>query len=477
MLRPLFCGFLSLVALSLVFLASCSGGDGTGDRGPGDGGPGDGVTGDGVTGGTEGEQGEAPKARPSIVVVYCDDLRYDVLDAPVEFPALERLAAEGVRFERSYVTTSRCCPSRASMLTGRRIGETGVRNNHPPVLPDLKTIAEVARESGYCTAWFGKWHLPNAGAKVPAGFDEWAGYEGPGSHFDQVFTDQTGESFVAEGHQADWIFDRAETFIRDANEAGQPFLLFVAPKNPHVPMTPAPRHAGSADGAVIELPETFRTEREALPRLEQNLRDRRSDRQGTETEEGMIEETRRYWELVLAVDEGVAKLDGVLKDEGLGASTLMLLTSDNGQMLGEHGMVQKGLAYEASIRVPLFGRWPDRIPAGTVCDGFALNIDLFPTLARVMGADESAQAAPGQDLLPLVTGEVPPRERFLYEAPNFGGRASIMAIVEPRWKYVRYSAPDDERLFDLRADPAEATDESQNPERRAVLERLRSEMP
>ncbi len=428
-----------------------------------------------VQAGKGGGPGE-PK-RPSIVVVYCDDLRYDVLDAPVEFPALAKLAADGVRFERSYVTTSRCCPSRASMLTGRRIGETGVRNNHPPAMPDLETIAEVAQKSGYRTAWFGKWHLPNPGAKAPAGFDEWAGYEGPGDHFDQRFTDQDGQSFVAEGHQADWIFDRAETFIRDANAAGQPFLLFVAPKNPHIPMTPAPRHAGSLDEVPIELPKTFQTERAALPRLEQDLRDRRSDRQGVETEDGMKRETRRYWELVLAVDEGVAKLDRVLAGEGLMASTLMLLTSDNGQMLGEQGMVQKGLAYEASIRVPLFGRWPDRIPAGTTTDGFALNIDLFPTIANVMGAKEPMGAAPGRDLVALATGEAASRDRFLYEAPNFGGRASIMAVVEQRWKYIRYTTPNDERLFDLRADPTESVDEAKNPDRRAVLERLRSEMP
>lgn len=426
-------------------------------------------------GNAEGAPGE--EAQPSIVVVYCDDLRYDVLDAPVAFPALEKLAAEGVRFERSYVTTSRCCPSRASMLTGRRMDETGVRNNHPSAMPDLETIAEVARRSGYRTAWFGKWHLPNSGAQAPAGFDEWAGYEGPGSHFDQRFIDQDGASFVAAGHQADWIFERAGKFIREANASGEPFLLFVAPKNPHIPMTPAPRHAGSLDGVAVELPVTFGTERAALPRLEQGLRDRRADRQGTETEEGMGRETRRYWELVLAVDEGLAKLDGVLTDEGLASTTLMFLTSDNGQMLGEHGMVQKGLAYEASIRVPLLGRWPGRIPAGTVSQGFALNIDLFPTLARVMGAVAPAEAAPGRDLVALATGEAPTRERFLYEAPDFGGRSSLLAVVERRWKYVRYSAPEDERLFDLEADPAESVDQSRNPERRAVLERLRAEMP
>lgn len=422
-------------------------------------------------------RGPGEPARPSIVVIYCDDLRYDVLDAPVAFPAMEKLAAEGVRFERAYVTTSRCCPSRASMLTGRRMGETGIRNNHAPAMPDLETIAEVARGSGYRTAWFGKWHLPNAGAKAPAGFDEWAGYEGPGSHFDQLFTDQDGASFVAEGHQADWIFDRAETFIREASADKAPFLLFVAPKNPHVPMTPAPRHAGTLDDVAVALPATFGAERVSLPQLEQSLRDRRVDRQGVVTEEAMGDETRRYWELVLAVDEGLAKLDGVLAGEGLVASTLLLLTSDNGQMLGEHGMVQKGLAYEASIRVPLLGRWPGRIPAGTVSDGFALNIDLFPTLAAVMGATEPAVAAPGRDLVALATGEAPSRERFLYEAPDFGGRSSLLAVVERRWKYVRYRGPEDERLFDLEADPAEAVDQSRNPERRAVLERLRAEIP
>lgn len=415
-----------------------------------------------------------PPPRPSILLVYCDDLRFDILAAPAPFPAFQRLAAGGVRFDRSYVTTSRCCPSRATLLTGRPMGETGVRTNKPRRMPDMVTLPEVARAQGYRTAWFGKWHLPAPEDAAPPGFDQWAGYPGPGKHFGQVFTDEAGASITTgpEVHQADWVFERAVRFLEEAGE--EPFFLVVAPKNPHTPLTPAPRHLGALDDVEVRVPASFDRPDDELPPMERDLRRRRQERAETEERAAMAADVRRYWELVMAVDEGLARLDAALEAAGRRASTLVVLTSDNGQLLGEHGFVQKGLAYDPSIRVPLLARFPGVLPEGERCGGIVLNVDLFPTLTRVMGATEAAAAAPGMDLLAVARGEVEARPRFVYEGPDFDGRNAIRAVVEPRLKYVRWNQPVFEALFDLEADPDEVHNLAGDPDHAGDLARLRA---
>ena len=145
---------------------------------------------------------------PNLLVVYCDDLRFDgaasLGSAFLPTPHLDRLAGEGAVFPRSYATTSRCAPSRASFLTGTRASTHGVWVNRPthdwraglPFLPD------ALRQQGYATAWIGKWHLPNPGARPVPGLDHFASYEGPGSHFDQEFV-VDGEPRATQGFQAE----------------------------------------------------------------------------------------------------------------------------------------------------------------------------------------------------------------------------------------------------------------------------------
>ena len=417
-----------------------------------------------------------PAAAPNVLLVYTDDQRFDSSSAAgntiIETPNLDRVAREGALFERAYVVSSRCCPGRATVLTGLYPTRHGVWSNHPDVeFPgEHRTVADELLEAGYRTAWIGKWHLPNPGAAPVRGFTRFVSYEGPGKHFDQTLTID-GVDTPTTGFQADRLTDEALRFL---DEGHDPFFLVVAYKNPHVPMTPAPRHHGQLDGTEIPPPASAADPDASLPAFYRGLRN--NSRHQVESFE---ETARRYWELCLSIDDNVGRLLDHLERAGSLDGTVVVLTTDNGQLLGEHGLSQKGLSYEPSIRVPLTIRYPARIPAGTRSSGLALNVDLYPTLCDLAGLP-APEGVDGVSLAPLWSqGGGPWREDFLYMAPSFGeGAVTERSLVEAGWKYVRIRAEgqEEEVLFDLSADPDERVDLVHEPRHAQVLERLRARM-
>jgi len=420
-------------------------------------------------------------ARPNILLIYTDDQRFDSLHITgnpwIETPNLDSIASDGVLFQRAYVTTSRCCPGRVSMLTGKYAHVHEVWNNHPErdFLLDHRTVADVLQDVGYHTAWIGKWHLPNPGGGPVRGFDHWVSYEGPGSHFDQPLN-VNGETRTTEGFQADRLTDFALEFLASERDANEPFFLTLAFKNPHVPLTPAPRHAGKLSEKSISLPASAGDPPESLAEFYRGLRE--SSRHSIDPET-YDQETRAYWELVLSIDDNVGHVLAALEKSGELEHTLVVATTDNGQLLGEHGLQQKGLSYEPSIRVPLAIRLPGVIPEGTVTEHLALNVDLLPTLLELAGAS-LPEGVQGTSLAPLWRDPAAAwRQRFLYLAPAFGQGAVVeRAVVEARWKYVsiRAEGKHEELLFDLDADPDERTNLARDPAHTAELERLREAM-
>lgn len=416
---------------------------------------------------------------PSVLLIYTDDQRFDSLSAAgntvIETPHLDRIAEEGALFERSYVVCSRCCPGRASALTGLYPTRHGVWSNHPEVAfpGEHRTLADDFQGAGYRTAWVGKWHLPNPGAQPVRGFERFVSYEGPGSHFDQTLTID-GVETETQGFQADRLTDEALRFL---DEGGWPFFLVVAYKNPHVPMTPAPRHAGQLDSTPVPLPASASDPDHSLPAFYRGLR------KNSRHQVGSLEETaRRYWELCLGIDDNVERLLAHLERGERLDGTIVVLTTDNGQLLGEHGLSQKGLSYEPSVRVPLAIRYPARIPPGTRSAGLALNIDLYPTLCDLAGLP-APPAVDGASLAPLWSGDPEPpagwRTDFLYMAPSFGEGAVVeRALVEVGGKYVRIQAEGkvEEVLFDLASDPGERSDLAREPSRGETLSRMRTRM-
>jgi len=419
-----------------------------------------------------------------VLLIFTDDQRYDSMSVTgnphLETPALDSIAAEGALFRRAYVSTSRCCPGRAALLTGKCATSHGIWNNHPEVglFGAHRSMADHLHGAGYRTAWIGKWHLPNPGAGPVRGFDHWVSYEGPGSHFDQAFN-VDGQSVQSEGFQADRLTDHALEFLGEKRESNEPFFLALAFKNPHVPMTPAARHKGTLSHVPAPLPASALDPPSSLPAF--YLRLRTADgRHAIDDKLAFAEDMRAYWELMLSVDENVERVLDALRASGELDNTLVLATTDNGQLLGEHGLQQKGLSYEPSIHVPLMMRFPKLIKAGSLLDQLVLTEDLLPTVLEVCGLDVPTDIQ-GQTMVPLLRKpSTPGRARFLYLAPGFGGQTGMVerAVVEERLKYISFEADGghEELLFDRQADPDERTNVLSLPEFAQDLARMRTWM-
>lgn len=424
--------------------------------------------------------GRAEPLRPSFVLVYTDDQRYDCAGATgntlIDTPELDRLARAGMVFDRAYCTTSRCCPARASVLTGKYANATGIWDNGSEV--DLNatqtTFPERLQRLGYHTAFFGKWHLPNPGAAPRPGFDRWVGYEGPGHYVDQPLN-VDGERVATKGFQTDVLTDYAVRFVEEQG-AERPFFLMLALKNCHTPLQPPPRHRGRLADVDVPLPATIDQPLAELPAQYQRKRVSADDRHSIEDRATFRDEVRAYWELALGVDESVGRLREALERSGAADHTLFLFTTDNGQLLGEHGFQQKGLSYEPSIRVPLIVAGAGLVAQGTRRDELVLNVDLAPTLLELAGAPIPDDVQ-GESFAPLLADAAPHpwRQRFLYQAPTFSlGQVEERALVERRWKYVRFDAPVfEEMLFDLENDSDERVNLAREPEAEAQLARLR----
>jgi N-acetylglucosamine-6-sulfatase len=355
-----------------------------------------------------------------------------------------------------------------------------VWNNHPEPgsLDGHDSVADHLDRAGYRTAWIGKWHLPNSGGGPVRGFDRWVSYEGPGSHFDQALN-VDGETVKSEGFQADRLTDHALEFLGGARDSEEPFFLTLAFKNPHVPMTPAPRHAGTLDHVPVGLPASARDPVSSLPAFYRALRGA-TGRHAIEDEEAYARDLRAYWELMLSVDDNVQRVLDALTASGELDNTLILVTTDNGQLLGEHGLQQKGLSYEPSIQVPLLMRFPERIQKGRTLDQLVLTEDLLPTVLELCGLDIPGDVQ-GKSLVPILEDPSSSwRERFLYLAPGFGGEGGMIerAVVEERFKYVSFEAAGtrEELLFDRESDPDERTNLAAQPGQADTLARMRQWM-
>jgi N-acetylglucosamine-6-sulfatase len=364
------------------------------------------------------------------------------------------------------VATSLCCPGRVSVLTGKHAHLTGVYDNQPTqdFQERHRTFADHLQQAGWRTAFIGKWHLPNPGAAPRPGFDRWVSFEDQGEYYDQKLN-VDGQEVLSRGHNTDVLTGYAVAFVEEPRE--EPFLLFLSLKNCHSPHHPPARHRGRLAEAPIRLPESFHDDPDLLPGRYREARLARRNRGAHPHPELYLEEVRRYWELVLGVDECVGQLLAALERSGQLDRTLFVFTSDNGYLLGEHGLIQKGLGYELALRVPLLMRWPERLPAGTRSQALALNLDLFPTILTACGLPlpEDLQ---GQDLLPAALGPPPGwRTEYLFLAPWFreDGTPQELGLSGGRWKYIRFRGRGiEEALFDLESDPDERHNRAGDPE-------------
>lgn len=416
----------------------------------------------------------------NIVFVLCDDHRFDCLGAAghpfLETPHLDSMAARGAMMTNAYVTTSLCSPSRASILTGQYAHNHRVVDNYHPVDPDLVFFPQQLQAAGYQTAFIGKWHMGGDIDDPQRGFDHWMAFKGQGTYWPDGHgttreVPQTtydgfnlnGTRVPQKGYITDELTDYAIEWLK-SRDREKPFFLYVSHKGVHADFVPADRHRGRYDSQPlpIKTPTADQLNQGKLPMW---LRNQRNSRHGADFGYNIADFSpeiyyRRYCESLLSVDDSVGRIGEYLQSVGLSGETLFVYMGDNGFQFGDHGLIDKRTAYEASARVPLLMTAPGKIPAGKPYEALVGNIDIGPTLLEAAGAPPLPNSD-GISFWKSLCGEAdaPRREHLLYEyywERNYPHTPTLHAVIGGRWKYIRcHGLWDRDELYDLQSDPGE----------------------
>jgi N-acetylglucosamine-6-sulfatase len=440
----------------------------------------------------------ADAPRPNIVFILMDDLRFDELGCTghpfVKTPNIDRIAREGAIFRNAFATTPLCSPSRACFLTGLYAHSHGIIDNvdRSRASHALLTWPRLLHDAGYETAFVGKWHMGVDDSPRP-GFDHWVAVPGQGKYVDPVLNID-GKQTQAKGYVTDLFNERAVALLKQPHT--KPLCLLLAHKCVHPDLEqradgsisdpnaatflPAERHkAMYAREKPPRRPNAFQppVDKPALARKIEGLPPLSAD---TATDDETI---RNRLRLLMAAEEGVGQIFGALEASGQLNRTLLVFTSDHGYFYGEHCLsVERRLAYEEAIRIPLIVRYPPLIKPGTAFDANVLSVDLAPTFLELGGA-RLPEKIHCRSLAPLLRGEAwQARTSFLVEhfSDNVFPRVrnlGYQAVRSERWKYIRYrDLTGADELYDLVADPSElknlANDSAQKETLAAMQARL-----
>ena len=416
--------------------------------------------------------------RPNLILLVTDDQRWDTLGAVgnriIRTPHLDRLARQGVVFTNAFCTTSICATSRASLLTGQYARHHGIIDFRTPLDEEAfrNAFPDRLRQSGYRTAFIGKWGL---GGPLPKHrYDFWHGFSGQGRYFPKD----------GSGHLTHRMGDAALQFL-DTCTPEQPFCLQISFKAAHVqdrdphPFQPDPRYNDLYVDAVIPRPHSATPEAfAALPEFLRTSEGRVRWQRRFANEAMFQQSVKDYYRLITGVDDVVGRIVSKLQSSGLDRQTVIVFTSDNGFFLGEHGLAGKWFMYEESIRLPLVYYDP-RLPKmlrGRRVDAMVLNIDIAPTLLELAGLTPP-ETMDGQSLVPWVEQRsARQRDDWFYEHRFKHPRiAQSEGVRGRRWKYVRYVEfdPPYEQLFDLQHDPYELNDLARAPQAQDRLQAMR----
>jgi len=424
----------------------------------------------------------ADKVRPNVLMIITDDLRWDCISlnpqSRIVTPNIDRLGREGVYFPHFFCTTSLCSPSRASILTGLYAHAHGVLDNFTEYPEELPTWPKALKAAGYRTAYIGKYHMGEENDDVRGGFDWFVTHRGQGRYFDPEFRFHGGPRRVVLGYYTTVVTDFALEWLGEQS-AEQPWALILGHKAPHSFYEPEPKYQHAFDYIHVPYPlsafmladkprwyqdrlDTWHGIYGPIFGYRENWPDR--SLQGAEAFARMV---RAYWGTILSVDESVGHLVEYLRQRGQMDRTLIIFTSDNGLLLGEHGMVDKRTAHEPSIRIPLVIRYPGLTPPEQprVVEQMVLTVDLAPSILDICGVDPLPRTH-GRSFKKLASGQPDPdwRKSFLYwynYEKQFPYTPNVRAVRTPQWKYVRYphgdGGPDRHKaeLYNLRDDPLE----------------------
>jgi len=346
-----------------------------------------------------------PDRKPNLLFVFADQMRQQdcgfMGNTQVRTPTMDRMAEDGVVFENAVSTCPVCTPYRASLLTGKYPLACRTAMNDVRLPVDELSIAEVLGDAGYATGYIGKWHLDGSyrGGFTPPGprrqgFDFWAANECTHAYMNTFYYRDDPEPIYIDGYSADGFTDIAIDFIDD--HVDEPFSLFISWAPPHNPYHAMPEKYDRYDPAEIEL--------------------------RPNTEEFAREDIAGYYGHITALDRNLGRLLLELEEQGIADDTIVVFTSDHGDMLGAQGLQRKQKPWDESIMVPWVMQWANGLPSGLRTDTLLNVPDIMPTLLSLMGV-EIPDTVQGYDLSRAARNEggIEPTSAYIANPMPFPG--------------------------------------------------------
>ncbi|TPV61788.1 sulfatase [Aestuariibacter sp. GS-14] len=443
---------------------------------------------------------ESTDGARNIIFVLVDDLRFDgmgFLQDELETPNIDELAESGVYFPNAVVTSSLCSPSRATILTGMTARNHKIVDNNNSSEEGLVFFPKYLQGAGYQTGFFGKWHMGEHSDMPREGFDKWVSFPGQGAYYpsdyipphlqEQGVVNQLnvdGQHVDQKGYITDELTGYALNWLESGIDKSKPFFLYLSHKAVHSDPLPAERHKGQYDNVNFKLPDSAEVTEEDAKNKPMWVHNQRNSWHGNDfifaTDLTMKEYIKHYYETLSAVDESLGELMNYLRKNDLIDNTMVVFYSDNGFLIGDHGLIDKRNAYEGSVRVPLVISAPGLLPKGEIKNTVVRNLDLAPTFLDLAGVASPVQFE-GKSFLPVASGKVNEENwdtpDFVYEYYwewSFPSTPTTFAIRRDNLKYIQYHGVwDIEELYDLDSDPNEMRNLIRDPKYASQLLPLR----
>jgi arylsulfatase A-like enzyme len=484
---------------------------------------------------------QAHSQRPNIIYIMSDDHDADAISAYnkkfINTPHIDRIAGEGIKFNKAFVGNSICSPVRATLLTGQHSHKNGVKDNRTRFDSSRMNLPKILQQGGYQTAIVGKWHLHS----YPTGFDYWKILPGQGLYVNPRLITMQGDTVTQQGYATDVITNEALDWL-EKRDTAKPFVLLFHHKAPHRYFFPDLKYLEVYSKKTFPEPSTLYNDTVGRSsawqiqtmsilhdmRLTTDLKidpdylmntpwlkpdseemigysaimsrlpaDQRKRYEEIYAERGKLIREKKpegkellkykyqwymqdYLACVASLDESVGRLLEYMDKNNLSQNTVVIYTSDQGFYLGENGWFDKRFAYDVSMSTPLLMRWPGHIKPRTVSNNLVQNIDFAPTILDIAGI-----AIPGWmqgiSLKPVLTGKQKTlsRKNLYYHYYEFGRDHTViphLAIRGDRYKLIYFYTVNEWELYDLKKDPGEQINLYQSAEYRRVFYKMKKEL-
>ena len=423
----------------------------------------------------------------NVLIIQTDEHHFKTLGCYggkiVKTPNIDWIAKNGAIATSFYATTPVCSPSRASLITGRYPQNTPVTNNNIPLDDNIITFAEVLRRKGYSTGYSGKWHLDGTGKpqwqpKRNFGFSDnrfmfnrghWKKFiltkSGPqiGSKNKRGIPDYKLNGADKITFSTDWLTDRTIDFINENKE--KPFCYMVSFPDPHGPNTVREPYSSMYQDVEVPIPVSINKPRSKTPHWAA------SDPRITADTVRLI--MPKYYGMVKCLDDNIGKILKALRKNNQIQNTIIVFTSDHGDLCGEHGRLNKGVPYEGSSRIPFLIYCPGKISPGKVVNEALSCVDFMPTLLSLTD-DKPPQGIEGRNASSLFKGDSNNWNDIAFLRSTSNGQPWLAAITD-RYKLI-YSSLGQPWLFDLKNDPNELHNNFNLPQSKSIVQKLTKQL-